>query len=381
MRFIFFTFAAAGIVLSSCSQKSPAPNGGKSRLSSAPIPVLVAKAVAQDVPVEIQAVGTVQAYSFVSVRSQITGKIVEVHFKEGQDVKAGDPLFSIDPRPYEAELNQAKANLQRDEAQLTNGRLNFERTSNLFASKIASQADYDAAEAAYQSARSTVVADAAAITNAQVNLDYTAIRSPIDGRAGNLTVKEGNVVKAPDDVLVTLTQIHPIYVAFAVPEQNLLAIRRRMAQASLPVTASISGDTNNAAEGALTFIDNAVDTNTGTILLKGTFANTDTVLWPGQFVQATLVLSNLTQATVVPAQAVQTGQNGEFVFVVKGDQTAENRSVQTGITYDGVRVITSGVKPGESVVIDGQMKLTPGAKVSVKPAGNESTTNSATAQT
>jgi len=370
MRFTFFTFAAAGIVLSSCSQKPPATTGGKSRLSSGPIPVLVAKAEAQDVPVEIQAVGTVQAYSFVSIRSQITGKIVEVHFKEGQDVKAGDPLFTIDPRPYEAELNQAKANLQRDEAQLTNGRLNFERTSNLFASKIASQADYDAAEAAYESARSTVVADAAAITNAQVNLDYTAIRSPIDGRAGNLTVKEGNVVKAPDDVLVTLTQIHPIYVAFAVPEQNLLAIRRRMTQASLPVTASISGDTSNAAQGALTFIDNTVDTNTGTILLKGTFANTNTVLWPGQFVQATLVLSNLTQATVVPAQAVQTGQNGEFVFVVKADQTAENRAVQTGVTYDGIRVITSGVKPGESVVIDGQMKLTPGAKVSVKPAGN-----------
>jgi membrane fusion protein, multidrug efflux system len=378
MKSTFFALAAAGILLSSCSQKSDVPAGGKAGHSAegAPVPVLVAKAVAQDVPVEIQAVGTAQAYSFVAIRSQITGKIVQVHFKEGQDVKAGEPLFTIDPRPYEAELNQAKANLERDEAQMTNGRLNFERTSNLFVSKIASQADYDTAEAAYQSAKSTTIADAAAITNAQVNLDYTVIRSPIDGRIGNLTVKEGNVVKAPDDILVTITQIHPIYVAFAVPQQYLSAIRRRMDAATLPVTAFAPDETNNAAHGTLTFIDNAVDTNTGTILLKGTFANTNTLLWPGQFVQATLVVSNLPQATVVPTQAVQTGQNGEFVFIVKPDNTAEDRPVETGVTYDGIRVITSGVKPGETVVTDGQMKLTPGAKVSVKPAGNESNINS-----
>ena len=199
------------------------------------MPVLVAKAATRDIPVEIQAVGNVQAYSFVSIRSQLTGKIVKVHFDEGQEVKAGDMLFTIDPRPFEAALNQFQANFQRDLAQLTNGRLSFERTSNLFASKIASQSDYDTAAATYDSANSTVMADAAAITNAQLNLEYTAMRSPIDGRTGNLSTKEGNVVKAPDDVLVTVTQIHPIYVAFAVPEQYLSSVRRQARRESLAV--------------------------------------------------------------------------------------------------------------------------------------------------
>jgi multidrug efflux system membrane fusion protein len=342
--------------------------------------VSVAKAEAKDVPVKIQAVGTVQAYSAVSIRSQVAGKIVQVHFQEGQEVKAGDQLFTIDPRPFQAALNQAAANLQRDQASMVNSRLSFERTSNLLSSKIASQADFDAALSAYQSAQSTVVADAAAVTNAQLSLDYTAIKSPIDGRTGDVAIKEGNVVKASDDVLVTITQIHPIYVAFSVPEENLPAIRHQAGRESLHVAASPSGDTNSSAIGELTFIDNSVDTNTGTILLKGTFANSDTVLWPGQFVQTSLVLSNLTQATVVPSQAVQTGQNGEFIFVVKSDDTAEARPITAGITFQGDRVITSGLKPGETVVIDGQVKLTAGAKVSVKSAGAIERTNSSASE-
>jgi membrane fusion protein, multidrug efflux system len=378
----FFALAATGILLTSCSQKSSAAAGGKSSPGGGggTAPVVVAKATKRDVPVEINAIGTVQAYSFVSIRSQLTGKIVKVHFKEGQEVKAGDMLFTIDPRPFEAALNQAQANLQRDQAQLINGRLNFERTSNLFASKIASQSDYDTAAAMYQSAQSTDLADAAAITNAQLNLEYTAIQSPIDGRTGNLTTKEGNVVKAPDDVLVTVTQIRPIYVAFAVPEENLSAIRRQAARESLAVKAFATGDTNTAADGVLTFIDNTVDTNTGTILLKGTFPNTNTVLWPGQFVQVTLVLSNLTDATVVPSQAVQTGQDGEYIFVVKSDATVEARPIGAGLTYNGERVITSGLKPGETVVTDGQIKLKAGAKVSVKSSATETNTNPTTTQ-
>jgi multidrug efflux system membrane fusion protein len=376
---IFLASAAMVILFSSCSQKSPAPAGGKSaRGGSGAVPVLVAKATTLDIPVEINAVGTVQAYSFVSIRPQLTGKIVKVHFQEGQEVKAGEMLFTIDPRPFEAALNQARANLQRDEAQLINNRLNFERTSNLFASKYASQADYDTAQATYQSAQSTVLADAAAITNSQLSLDYTAIRSPIDGRTGNLAIKEGNVVKAPDDVLVTVTQIHPIYVAFAVPENRLSAIRRQAAHESLAVQAFASGDTNAAAQGVLTFVDNTVDTNTGTILLKGTFPNTNTVLWPGQFVQTTLVLSNLTGVTVVPSQAVQTGQDGEYIFVVKPDDTVEARTVGAGITYQSERVIMSGLKPGETVVTDGQAKLTAGAKVSVKSTAPTNTNLTAT---
>jgi len=235
--------------------------------------------------------------------------------------------------------------------------------------KIASQQDYDTAEAAFQSAAATVLADRAAVTNAQVSRGYTAIRSAIDGRTGNLAVKEGNVVKAPDDVLVTITQIHPIYAAFAVPEQNLPAIRRRMREAVLPVTAVIPGEDAQPV-GKLTFVDNAVNTDTGTILLKGTFDNADDTLWPGQFIQVTLTLSNLVQAAVVPSQAVQTGQNGEFVFVVKPDETVEMRPVVTGVTSEGVTVIASGAKPGETVVTDGQLRLVPGAEVSVKTSGS-----------
>ena len=364
MKFCLLASLAGALLLTSCSQKST----GKA-LQTPGVPVLVAKATKQDVPVDIQAVGSVQAYSFVSIRSQITDQIVKVHFNEGQEVKPGDLLFTLDQRPAEAELNQAKANLERDKAQLVNARLTFERTSNLFNSKIASQSDYDSAEANYDSAQSTVVADAAAITNAQVSLDYTLIRSPIEGRTGNLTVKEGNVVKAPDDVLVTITQTHPIYVAFAVPEEYLPAIRRRASEATLPVTTFAPGDTNDVASGTLTFIDNSVDTNTGTILLKGTFPNENGILWPGQFVQASLTLSNLTGTTVVPSQALQTGQDGEFIFVVKPDDTVDARPVTAGIIYDGLQVVTSGLNPGETVVTDGQVRLKPGTKVSAKEAG------------
>jgi multidrug efflux system membrane fusion protein len=367
MKVTLFTIAAAGILLTSCSQKSAAPGGKSGRPGvGAPVPVLVARAEAKDVPVEIRAVGNVQAYSAVSIRSQLTGKIVKVHFQEGQEVKVGDPLFTIDPRPFEAALNQAQANVRRDQSILINARLNFERTSNLFEAKIGSQADLDSALSAYQAAQGSVAAGAAAVTNAQLNLDYTSITSPIDGRTGNLTIKEGNVVKAPDDILVSVTQIRPIYVAFAVPEDQLAAIRHQAVRESLAVTAYPSGDTNNPAIGVLTFIDNTVDTNTGTILLKATFSNTNTVLWPGQFVQTSLVLSNLTHATVVPSQAVQTGQDGEFLFVLKDSDTVEARPITAGLTYDGVRVITDGLKPGETVVTDGQVKLTSGAKVSVK---------------
>jgi len=353
--------AVIALALTSCSRKSSENTKGRP-----PVPVAVGKAVARDVPVEIQSIGTVQAYSLVSVRPQITGPIIQVHFQEGQEVKEGDLLFTIDPRSWDAALNQAQANLKRDEALLLSSRLNFERTSNLFVSHIASQQDFDESQATYLGNAGTVAASAAAVTNAQVNLDYTLIRSPIDGRTGDLVVKKGNVVKAPDDTLVTVAQNRPVYVAFSVPEPELPAIRRRAAEATLPVKAFAPTETNNPAWGELTFIDNTVDTNTGTILLKGTFGNTNRMLWPGQFVQVSLSLSNLVNATVVPSQAVQNSQNGEFVFVVKPDETAEARPVVAGVTYDALRVILSGVQPGETVVTDGQLRLTPGAKVAIK---------------
>ena len=349
------------LLINACSRQ--ASTAGRER---PPVPVLAVPATARDVPVEVRAIGNVQAYSLVSIRSQITGPITEVHFQEGQDVKAGDLLFTIDPRPWRAVLNQVQANLNRDQAQMLSARLQFLRTSNLFASKIASQQDYEAAEASYQALDATVLADAAAVTNAQVSLDYTAIRSPIDGRTGNLTVKAGNVVKSPDDAILTVAQIRPVYVAFSVPEQNLPGIRRQARQGTLPVEAVVPDEPDRPASGELTFINNMVDTNTGTILLKATFANTNDVLWPGQFVRVSLTLSNLVQATVVPTQAIQTGQSGEFVFVAQPDGTVTNKPVATGITYDGLTVIRSGVEVGETVVTDGQLRLTPGARISVK---------------
>ena len=347
-------------LLAGCSKESTAV-----KTEPPPVPVLVAKAELRDVPVEIRAVGNIQAYSAVAVRSQITGPITRVHFEEGQEVKAGDPLFTIDPRPFEAALSQARANVKRDEARLLSARLEFERTSNLFQMKIASQQDYDTVHASFSAARSTVIADDAAVTNALTSLSYTEIRSPMDARTGDLKVKAGNVVKAPDDVLVNLAQIHPIHAAFSVPERNLPAIQRRMREATLPVTAKVAG-AENSARGELTFVNNAVDMNTGTILLKAIFANEDNALWPGQFVQVSLALSNLVQATVVPAQSVQMGQGGEYVFVAKSDGTVELRPVKTSITLDGMTVILSGVQSGESVVTDGQLRLTPGARISIK---------------
>jgi multidrug efflux system membrane fusion protein len=356
---VLLAFILPGLLLVSCSRKKPAAPPAAS--------VLVATAETTNVPIQIHAVGRVQAYSTVSVRPQITGEIVKVHFKEGQDVNAGDALFTIDPRPWQALLNQAEANLKRDEAQMMNARLNFERTSNLFQSKIASQQDYDTAQAGYAGAQATVIADNAAITNAEVSLGYTEIRSPINGRTGNLNVKEGNVVKSPDDILVTITQVRPIYVAFAVPEQDLPAVRERAQAESLIVEARLPANAESVARGKLTFIDNTVDTNTGTILLKATFANADSLLWPGQFVQASLTLSNLNNAVIVPSQAVQTGQNGEFVFVLTGADTVEPRTnLVLGINYDGYTVIHSGIRAGEQVVTDGQLRLVAGAHVTVK---------------
>ncbi len=374
---LLFGFAAlsAVILMSSCSRQAPAGAGARRPGSGAPVPVLVAQAVARDIPIEIHAIGTVQPFSAVSVRPQITGKIIQVHFREGQDVKSGDLLFSLDARPWEAALNQTVANSKRDEAQLVSARLAFQRSSNLFESKIASQQDLDTAEAEFQALQATLLADNAAISNAQLNLGYMEIRSPIEGRTGDLTVKAGNVVKAPDDVLLRITQIHPVYVGFSVPERHLPEIRSEFSSTNLPVQAVVPSQTNHPAFGELTFIDNMVDTNTGTIFLKGTFPNTNNVLWPGQFVHVSLTLSNLTQATIVPSQAVQTGQNGEFVFLVKQDQTVDARPVATSVTYDGFTVVSSGVKPGETVVTDGQLRLVPGAKVNIKSAENGAATN------
>jgi multidrug efflux system membrane fusion protein len=352
----------AAMLVNGCSRSA-------SKVAGAGAPVLVAQAVETNVPVQIDPppVGHVMPYSTVTIHSQIQGMISEVHFREGQEVKKGDLLFTIDPRPSQAALDQARAALERDTAQLEYATINFAREQKLFDQKLISQDELDTNRASQDALTGTVAADRAAITNALLNLDYCQIRAPIDGRTGSLQSFAGNVVKAPDDILLTINQIHPIYVAFAVPEQYLPEIKREMREKTLKVMATFQ-NMDAPPQGELTFIDNAVDTTTGMIQLKATFSNEDSTLWPGQFVQVALTLSDLTNVVVVPSQAVQTGQNGQFVYVVKPDQTAEERPVTIGITYQGETVVQSGLQAGETVVTDGQLRLEPGVKVSIKSA-------------
>lgn len=361
-------------VLGGCS-KGPAGTDAQKRAEPAAVPVVVAQAEARDVPVELSNIGNVEAYSTVTIRSQITGQITKVHFKEGDEVKKGDMLFTIDPRPSEGALRQAQADLKRDQAQLVSARLEFERTKKLLDSSIASRDDYDKAEAAFHALEATVMADEAAVSRAQLQVEFTSIQSPIDGRTGNLMVKEGNIVKAPDDSLVTVNQVRPIYVTFSVPEQDLPAIRRRMRESPLIVEARPSAEPAERAgaadppRGELSFIDNAVDATTGRIKLKATFTNADNSLWPGQFVQTTLTLATVSRATVVPAHAVQSSQSGDFVFVVKPDSTVQKRPVVVGRSRGGLMVLESGIQPGEPVVTDGQLRLKEGSRVTAQKHG------------
>ena len=322
--------------------------------SGAPVPVLTAKAVEKTMPVRIDPppVGHVLPILSVTIRPQIGGLISSVNFSEGQEVKKGDLLFTIDPR-------SAQAQLAHDQAQLENAQIQFDREQKLFADKLISQDEFDTSKAARAALVATVQAD-------ELNLGYCEIRAPIDGRTGGLQFHAGNVVKSPDDVLLTINQIQPIYAAFAVAERYLPEIQKQMRQRTLTVTASFENLAGEPPQGELSFVDNAVDATTGTILLKATFPNTDAKLWPGQFVQLALQLNELTNAVVVPSQAVQNGQNGQFVFVVKADQTVESRAVKTAVTVNGETVITTGVRAGETVVTDGQLRLTPGATVSDK---------------
>jgi len=352
----------------SCSAKATA-NDPQKKVSSLSVPVVVAQAEAQDVPVELRNVGNVEAFATVTIRSQITGQITKIHFREGQEVKAGDLLFTIDPRPSEGALKQAQADLKRDQAQLVSVRLEFERTKKLLENGIGSRDEYDKAEAAFHALEATIMADEAQVSRAKLQVEFTSIRSPIDGRTGNLMVKEGSVVKAPDDYLVTINQVHPIYITFSVPEQELPAIRQRMKASALIVEGEVPGETTEPARGELAFIDNAVDTTTGRIKLKAVFSNTNDVLWPGQFLQTKLILRTLNHATVVPDEAIQSSQSGDFVFVVKADSTAQKRPVVVGLSRGGMTVVESGVQGGETVVTDGQLRLKDGSPVTAQTKG------------
>ncbi len=365
----FPVLPAALLLLAGCS---PDRSGGAKKITD--VPVLVAMAVAKNIPVLIDPppVGHVTPISSVTIRPQVGGVISAVNFQEGMAVKKGDLLFMIDPRPAQAALTSARANVARDVAQLANSKIQFDRDQKLFDQKLIAQDAFDTSKAAMDTLAGTVAADRAAVTNAELNLEYTEIRSPIEGRTGSLQFHEGNVVKSPDDVLLTINQIHPIYVAFAVAERYLPEIQKQIQLHPLPVIASVENMEGEPPRGELTFVDNSVDATTGTIALKATFQNPLGQLWPGQFVNISIQLDELTNAVTVASQAVQVGQNGPFVYVVKPDQSVETRAVKTGISYRGLTVISSGVSAGETVVTDGQLRLAPGVKVSDK---SQSATN------
>ncbi len=330
------------------------------------VPVHVANVVQKTIPVQLRAVGTVEAYSTVSVRSQITGSLTRVHFKEGRDVQKGDLLFTIDPRPFEAALKQAEAILARDVAQLENALQQARRYEELVKKQYVSQEQYDQIRTNAGALEAVVQADKAAVENARVQLSYCYIYSPVTGRTGSLLVSEGNVVRVNDATpLLVINQVSPIYVNFTLPEQHLSEIKRRMDGGKLSVEANRQNE-NLDEQGVLSFVDNAVDRTTGTIRLKATFANDSRRLWPGQFAQVALTLSNQPDAIVIPSQAVQTGQDGQHVFVLKSDSAVELRSVVVSRTLDGEAVIEKGLQPGEKVVTDGQFLLGPGSKVQVK---------------
>lgn len=352
--------------LSSWSQtKSGATTARRSGARSA-VPVVVAQVGRKTMPVQARAIGNVEAYSTVSVRAQVTGAVMQVHFKEGQDVKKGDLLFTIDPRPLEAALKQAKANLARDTAQLENAREQVRRYGELVKKQYISREQYDQVRTNAGALEAVVQADKAVVENAKVQLGYCYIYSPVTGRTGSLLVNEGNLVRVNDATpLLVINQVSPIYVNFTLPEQNLPEIKRRMAGGKLQVEA-LPQNEDFDEEGVLSFIDNAVDRTTGTIRLKATFANNSRRLWPGQFVNVLVTFTTQPDAIVVPSQAVQTGQEGQHVFVVKPDLTVELRKVVVSRTVNSEAVIEKGLRPGETVVTDGQFLLGPGSKVQLK---------------
>jgi multidrug efflux system membrane fusion protein len=329
------------------------------------VPVKVAAAVQKAVPVQLQAVGTVEAYATVSIKSRVDGQLVGVHFLEGQDVKKADLLFTIDPRPYDAALQEARARLERDAALADKAEMDARRYAELVAKNYVSSDKYEQFRANSEALRATVAADQASVERARLQLEYCFIRAPMAGRTGRLLVDEGAQIKANDDKggMVDISQILPIYVSFAVPQQYLPAIKTYMASGQLNVAADIPESKTQPQAGMLSFLDNKVNSQTGTVLLKATFANTERHLWPGQFVTATLTLTTRTDAIVIPSMAVQVGQDGQFVYVVKPDMSVESRPVVPGMTVGDSVVIDKGLAAGEQVVTEGQLRLVPGIKV------------------
>jgi multidrug efflux system membrane fusion protein len=361
------TTVSVGTTACATEDQSVIPAAGGGRGAGAPVPVTTAPVVQKAMPIEISVIGTVEAFSNVSIRAQITGQLEKVNFTEGDDVQQGQVLFTLDRRPLELALREAQANLERDAARAENAAIMAKRYEDLAKRGIATREQVDTSRADMSALNATVNADKAAVENASVQLDYATIKAPISGRTGALMVHEGNLVRANDTTaLVTINQIMPISVAFAVPEARLSDLKRYMAGGSLRVTASPPNDDGSPAVGRISFVDNAVDEQTGTIRIKGSFPNTDRRLWPGQFVNVVVTLTTDPKAIVVPSVAVQSGQQGPYVFVVKPDQTVEMRSVTVDRASGSETVLASGVQPGDTVVTDGHLRLVPGSRISVK---------------
>jgi membrane fusion protein, multidrug efflux system len=332
------------------------------------VPVVATAVVRKPVPVRLEAIGTVQPIATVVVKSRIDGQIVKVPIHDGQEVKAGDTLFVLDSRAIEAQARQAEAQLARDRAEFANAKREAERQAQLVSKNYTAAATYDTAQTKAATLEATVHADEAALDNMKVQITYYTITTPIDGHVGAVLLKAGNNVKANDTItLATVNQTHPIYIAFSVPQRELPAIREASVGHELKVTAEVPGDSGPSETGKLAFIDNAVDTTTGTIALKAVFDNANEHLWPGQFVKASLTLRVEPNALVIPTQAVQVGQNGSYVYVIKPDKTAEPRDVTIRRSIGSDSVIAKGLSEGEQVVTDGQLRLTRGTLVEPRP--------------
>jgi membrane fusion protein, multidrug efflux system len=366
-RRIHFAIGAAlvlGATVAGCDKKASAP------LERPPAPVTVAAATTEDVPFYIDAVGRITAREVVSVQPQVSGRIVKIHFTDGADVKAGEVLFSIDARPFQAQLNQAEANLAEAQAALNLAKTNFARVENITDPRAVSRQDYDTKRNAVDIAEAQVRQNRAAVERARLDLEYCTIRAPIDGRAGQRLVDVGNIVSANSRALLVVQRLDPIYADFTVTEHDLSAVQRNMARRALRTEVSLPDETGEPRLGKLTFLDSAVQEGTGTVKLRATIPNADRRFWPGRFVKVRLVLDSRPQAVLVPASAPQMSANGSFVYVVKQDSTAELRPVKLGQRQGDFVVVDEGLKSGERVVVRGQLGVTPGGKVRITSSGD-----------
>ena len=358
---------AVAVLAAGCSKKDP-------RAGAAPeaAPVTVASVARQDIPVEVRAIGHVEPFTTVDVKARVGGQVTRVGFREGQNVRKGDVLFQIDPRPYQAALAQARAQLARDRALARNAEEDVKRYTALVEKDYVTREQYDATRANAAAALASARANEAAVENAQLQLSYCTVTAPVSARTGSVLVHPGNMVQGNDATpLVVLNQIQPVYVTFAVPESSLAQIRDRIRPGeklkviATPAVGS-AGHASRAQTGELSFVDNAVNAGTGTILLKATFSNEDEGLWPGEYVDVVLTLATESQAITVPTQAVQTGQAGQYVWVVRKDLTVESRPVTVSRTQGPLAVVARGLQAGEQVVTDGQLRLAPGARVEIR---------------